>query len=87
MEYIDDDQWRKHDSDPSLYEGFGLPVITSNRISLPEVAGAAAVYIDLDNLSGHTCQMIRLIEGERAWKTCKERGLKRPLPNYMAALC
>jgi glycosyltransferase involved in cell wall biosynthesis len=41
---------------PSLYEGFGLPVleamaagapvITSNLSSLPEVAGDAAVYVD-----------------------------------------
>jgi glycosyltransferase involved in cell wall biosynthesis len=41
---------------PSLYEGFGLPVveamacgtpvITSNVSSLPEVAGDAAVFID-----------------------------------------
>jgi glycosyltransferase involved in cell wall biosynthesis len=41
---------------PSLYEGFGLPVleamsagaavVTSNVSSLPEVAGAAALYAD-----------------------------------------
>jgi len=41
---------------PSLYEGFGLPpleamscgcpVITSNRASLPEVCGDAALYVD-----------------------------------------
>jgi glycosyltransferase involved in cell wall biosynthesis len=44
---------------PSLYEGFGIPVlesfacscpiILSNRGSLPEVGGAAAIYIDPDN--------------------------------------
>lgn len=47
---------------PSLYEGFGLPVleamaartpvITSNASALPEVAGDTAVYVDpLDSAS------------------------------------
>ncbi|MCF6290140.1 MAG: glycosyltransferase [Desulfobacterales bacterium] len=46
---------------PSLYEGFGLPpleamahgcpVITSNVSSLPEVCGAAALYVDPYNVS------------------------------------
>ncbi len=46
---------------PSLYEGFGLPVlealgfgaavITSNTTSLPEVAGEAALYVDPLNVS------------------------------------
>ncbi|MGH2870649.1 MAG: glycosyltransferase family 4 protein, partial [Solirubrobacteraceae bacterium] len=45
---------------PSLGEGFGLPVLeamaagapvlTSNRSSLPEVGGDAAVYVDPDNV-------------------------------------
>ncbi|MFC5413009.1 glycosyltransferase family 4 protein [Larkinella bovis] len=44
---------------PSLYEGFGLPVLEafagncpcllSNRSSLPEVAGSAALYFDPEN--------------------------------------
>ena len=46
---------------PSLYEGFGLPpleamscgapVICSNRTSLPEVVGDAAISIDPDDIS------------------------------------
>ncbi len=47
---------------PSLFEGFGLPiieafscscpVITSNRSSMPEVAGKAAILVDPYNIEG-----------------------------------
>ena len=46
---------------PSLYEGFGLPileamsygcpVITSNMSSMPEVGGSAALYVDPSNIN------------------------------------
>lgn len=49
---------------PSLYEGFGLPVVealncacpvvTSNCSSLPEVGGEAAVYVDPKSVTGIT---------------------------------
>lgn len=64
--YIDDDDLAPLYSGakffiyPSLYEGFGLPileamkcgtpVITSNRSSIPEVAGDAAIMIDPNNI-------------------------------------
>ncbi len=69
---------------PSLYEGFGLPileafacgcpVVTSNVSSLPEVAGDAAVLVDPSNTSG-------LAEGISEALNNKEmlaaRGLRR----------
>ena len=55
---------------PSLYEGFGLPVleamgcgcpvITSNTSSMPEVAGDAALLVDpceADNIEGAICKL------------------------------
>lgn len=56
---------------PSLYEGFGLPileamgcgvpVITSNASSLPEVAGEAAVQLDPQDEAGWTAVMRQLL--------------------------
>jgi glycosyltransferase involved in cell wall biosynthesis len=55
---------------PSLYEGFGLPaleamacgtpLISSNRASLPEVGGNAALYFDAENAEELACLMIRV---------------------------
>jgi glycosyltransferase involved in cell wall biosynthesis len=72
---------------PSIYEGFGLPVVeamasglpvvVSNRASLPEVAGNAALYVHLNDVPGFTRQMIRLIEDEKRWERCRELGFKQ----------
>lgn len=57
---------------PSLYEGFGLPlleafacgapVLSSNKGSLPEIGGQAAVYFDPGNLRQFTFLAQELIE-------------------------
>lgn len=72
---------------PSLYEGFGLPlleamacgtpVITSNRSSLPEVAGDAALLVDPDDRSALAEAMTRITEDEALRETLRERGLRR----------
>ncbi len=72
---------------PSLYEGFGLPVlegmtlgtpvVTSTTSSIPEVAGDAALTVDpykVDEIR----QAIRALEADDdLWAELRERGLKR----------
>ena len=72
---------------PSLYEGFGLPVleamaastpvITSNRSSLPEVAGTAAALIDPDSAEQIAAAMELLAEDSGTRNLLVERGKKR----------
>ena len=60
---------------PSLYEGFGLPVLeamahgtpvlTSDRSSLPEVAGDAALLVDHDDEDAIAAGLVRLV-GDQA---------------------
>jgi glycosyltransferase involved in cell wall biosynthesis len=70
---------------PSLYEGFGLPVleamacglpvITSNVSSLPEVAGDAAVMVSPYDTEGLAEAIRRLIEDESLRTTLRNKGL------------
>lgn len=63
---------------PSLYEGFGLPVlealnfslpiITSKISSLPEVAGNAALYVDPNNAEEIKEQIKKLLTNEKIRK-------------------
>jgi glycosyltransferase involved in cell wall biosynthesis len=72
---------------PSLYEGFGLPVleamacgcpvITSDRSSLPEIAGDAAVLIDPEDTTGLALAIKSLIEDRALAKDMQRRGLER----------
>lgn len=72
---------------PSLYEGFGLPVleamacgtpvITSNVSSLPEVAGDAALTINPYDLDELTNALRRLLDDETLRQTLTTRGLQR----------
>jgi len=72
---------------PSLWEGFGLPVleamacgtpvITSNISSLPEVAGDAAILINPYNTGEITAAMQTIINDSETRKQLSEKGLKR----------
>jgi glycosyltransferase involved in cell wall biosynthesis len=69
---------------PSLYEGFGLPileamhcgcpVIVSNTSSFPEVAGDAAVYIDPRNADSIRSSLSRIMESETLRAELREKG-------------
>lgn len=72
---------------PSLYEGFGFPVleamacgspvITSGVSSLPEVAGGAAVIIDPEDVGAITEAMDRVLASKDLSADLREKGLKR----------
>jgi glycosyltransferase involved in cell wall biosynthesis len=72
---------------PSLYEGFGLPVleamragapvITSNVSSLPEVGGEAARYVDPYDVAGMTHALAGLLGDPNARVRLRAAGLER----------
>jgi len=72
---------------PSLYEGFGLPileamhfscpVITSFSSSLPEVGGNACLYFDPQNVNDITEKIIKLKNNPELRKSLIKRGKER----------
>jgi len=72
---------------PSLYEGFGIPVLeaftygtpvaSSSAASLPEIAGDSAVYFDPRNVEEMAEIIIRLLQDERLRDTLVAKGKER----------
>lgn len=72
---------------PSLYEGFGLPVLeamamgcpvlTSNVSSLPEVGGEAAVYVDPHSVEQIAAGMRRVLEDAELRESMARKGAER----------
>lgn len=88
--YVDDERRRALLADarmlvlPSLEEGFGLPVleamacgvpvVVSNRGSLPEVAGPAAIPVEPADIDGFAARMRELLD-DGAARDARTRGL------------
>lgn len=72
---------------PSFSEGFGIPileamacktpVICSNRTSLPEVGGNAAIYFDPDNLDDMVVKISKVLNDQKLRKELIAKGGKR----------
>jgi len=72
---------------PSLYEGFGMPVIeamacgtpviTSTSSSLPEVAGEAALLVDPLDTNAIAAAIMQMIDNATLRETLRQRGLAR----------
>jgi len=72
---------------PSLYEGFGLPileamacgcpVVTSSCASMPEVAGNAALFVDPLDVQGLADAMATILSDQPMAQHMIERGLER----------
>jgi glycosyltransferase involved in cell wall biosynthesis len=71
---------------PSLYEGFGLPileaqacgcpVITSTVSSCPEVAGPGALYVNPHDVPDMASAMTRVVQDKKLRKKLADEGLK-----------
>ncbi len=72
---------------PSLYEGFGLPpleamacgipVITSNTSSLPEVIDNAGIMVDPNDVNSLCEAMYNVLKDRELWHHMSNKGLER----------
>lgn len=72
---------------PSFFEGFGVPpieamacgvpVITSNTSSLPEVVGEAALQVDPHNIDELAKAITRLLNDEKLREELRQKGYKQ----------
>lgn len=72
---------------PSLYEGFGIPlleamscgtpILTSNTTSLPEIAGDAALFVDSRSTDAIKSALLHLLSSAALKEKMRESGFKR----------
>lgn len=93
--YVSDEEVRKLVANadalvmPSIYEGFGLPVVeamacgcpvlASSAASLPEVCGDAAIYFDPFNVSDIADKLLELLLSPEKRGLLRTKGLERSL--------
>tara|TARA_Y100001001_G_scaffold160923_2_gene184434 strand:+ start:13279 stop:14370 length:1092 start_codon:yes stop_codon:yes gene_type:complete len=72
---------------PSLYEGFGIPllesmasgtpIICSNTTAIPEVVGDAALFFDPRNPADMANQMLELLSDKGRWLDLSRKGINQ----------
>ena len=72
---------------PSLFEGFGLPlveamacgcpVVNSNETACPEVVGAAGLLVDPEDVTAIAAAIARILDDEALRADLREPGLAR----------
>lgn len=72
---------------PSLYEGFGIPVleafscgcpaVLSNNTALPEVGANAALYFDPENIDNLTTILLKILGSPELRNKLKKEGIER----------
>jgi len=72
---------------PSIYEGFGLPIIeamsrgtpvlTSNVSSMPEIAGSAAIYVDPSSVESILSGLYKVLSSPDLRDTMSTKGMLR----------
>ncbi len=72
---------------PSIYEGFGLPVleamscgkpvVCSNNSSIPEVAGDAALMSDCNDVEKFAKDILKILDDKELYLSMASRSLKR----------
>ncbi|MEK9173728.1 MAG: glycosyltransferase family 1 protein, partial [Patescibacteria group bacterium] len=82
---------------PSLYEGFGLPVleaqaasvpvVTSQSSSLPEVGGEGAIYVDSTSSEGIAEGIYKTLQMDEAEKTILQEKMKKNLDRFSWSRC
>jgi glycosyltransferase involved in cell wall biosynthesis len=91
--YVSDEQLARHYHSasvlafPSLFEGYGLPVIEamqarlpvicSSSTSLPEIAGDACTVLDPLDVAAWEASIERLVTDRATWHRASRRGLAR----------